>query len=768
MGEAPRTEAAARRRSSRTQDQGPEKILHKKASVLDQKIFKENVRLWVIFDTGSELGRKPSRFGESVSSPASAAVPVLICVKYLMLRLAQQSFIASHAAVLLPHLYSLSRQATNQRTVTCSTMSSYSGRGGYGNRGGSGSRGRGRGAYYANKYGRGRGRGRGGGDGSGGPGSESGNFRSDPSSFPKLGGRAELADYLYQIDGASYPKYKDLVGAWSLMDSVTLLFDRIQSDPFAPPSRARLRVELAAAGFPPESYSSKIRRVAFCDFLTRKFWSSVHDAQMDRGSGGGGWSGPKGGNLNIDKPSQHVLERTSCLIVDDTFIELRFTVSLPARGRSILGQAASTVLTEQLPIVVESVLFTQRSDAEDLSRHVISVEDQECLREVGLKEHGLIAFVANGAVLPRVSGADDEPMDNSKAVKFETPENLLCEIELSSGAKVRGMGIKPGISLIVGGGFHGKSTLLAALEVGIYNHIPRDGREFVCIDPTTVSIRAEDGRSISGVDITPFINNLPFGRTTSSFSTSDASGSTSQAANIMEALEAGAKVLLTDEDLAATNFMMRDQRMQQLVPSSKEPITPMIKRIRALYAEEGVSSILVIGGAGDYFEVSDLVVMMDCYKPRDVTEDAKAIAVRLPSGLELDGSSPGIFKTQGKRLVSSESVKRIGKSGKGRISARVKGTIEFGNTELDLSAVSQIVETSQTRAIAVALETIGGMSVLNRDGVSACMRKIVAEINAKGLDAVNSRGERQGNYARPRAIEIQAALNRLRGIEVVQ
>ena len=101
------------------------------------------------------------------------------------------------------------------------------------------------------------------------------------------------------------------------------------------------------------------------------------------------------------------------------------------------------------------------------------------------------------------------------------------------------MGIRKGITLIVGGGYHGKSTLLKALEAGVYNHIAGDGREFVITDDTAFKLRAEDGRSITGVDISPFIKNLPNKKDTVHFSTEDASGSTSQAANLMEALESG-------------------------------------------------------------------------------------------------------------------------------------------------------------------------------------------------------------------------------------
>lgn len=570
------------------------------------------------------------------------------------------------------------------------------------------------------------------------------------------------------MNNGPYPRYRDLIGEWDLLNGVSFFIDRVQADPYAPPSRARVRVKLSETGFAPELYLSQVRAVAFCDYLTRKFWRAVHAEAMDVGRSGGGWSGSKGGDLNVDCPGQHVLQRTSCLIVDGLFIELRFTVNLPARGRSIEGYSAANILTKQLPEVLREVVFARQNDSQKLFEHVISVEDQEYLREVKLKELGLIAFIINGALLPRSSGAEDGPMNSSTAVKFESPEGLAVEVELPSGKRIRGMGIKPGIALIVGGGFHGKSTLLSALEVGVYNHIPGDGREFVCVDPSTVSIRAEDGRSVTGVNITPFINNLPFGKPTSCFSTPDASGSTSQAASIIEALEAGAKVLLTDEDLAATNFMIRDKRMQELVPSAKEPITPMIQRIRALYEEEGVSSILVVGGSGDYFEVSDLVVMMDCYKPRDVTEAAKGIATRFPSVLNLKDSSHGIFKSRRKRRLASSSIQQLKNAGKGRCYAKVKGTIEFGNTELDVSAVSQIVEVSQTRAIASALEKIGGMSALDEEGPTACVNELMDLVKEKGLDAVSTRDERLGNYAWPRPMELQSALNRLRGVTVLE
>ena len=196
---------------------------------------------------------------------------------------------------------------------------------------------------------------------------------------------------------------------------------------------------------------------------------------------------------------------------------------------------------------------------------------------------------------------------------------------------IKGMGLPKGVSLIVGGGYHGKSTLLKAIEKGVYNHIRGDGREWVISSNNTVKIRAEDGRRIEKVDIKYFIDNLPGGEDTRQFSSVNASGSTSQAANIMEAIEIGSDLLLMDEDTSATNFMIRDAKMQALVAKEKEPITPFIDRIRSLYEKHEISTILVIGGAGDYLDVADQVVMLDAYQVYDVSARAKEVAKSIES-----------------------------------------------------------------------------------------------------------------------------------------
>ena len=330
-------------------------------------------------------------------------------------------------------------------------------------------------------------------------------------------------------------------------------------------------------GLPDDYLQFEIRKTALCDFVTRVAADFIRAKHLDRniGDANGGWSGPKGGSFNINAPGQEVLPRTSATINGTDTIELRFTTTLPAAGRTILGQQAWQILGVNLVELVKQSLLYANLDQNQLQQHVLFAERQYGLRQQ-LHGLGLISFIANGSILPRASGASAGPMESSKAVPFQSPKEAEVVLTCPDGTNVSGMGIARGITLLTGGGFHGKSTILEALELGVYDHIPGDGRELVVTEPTAVKIRAEDGRSVCKVDISPFISDLPGGKETIRFSTDDASGSTSMASNIQEALEAGSQTLLIDEDCSATNLLVRDQRMQLLI--KKEPITPLISK----------------------------------------------------------------------------------------------------------------------------------------------------------------------------------------------
>ncbi|GAW91451.1 ABC-ATPase domain-containing protein [Calderihabitans maritimus] len=564
----------------------------------------------------------------------------------------------------------------------------------------------------------------------------------------------DLARKLRQIDGKGYKAYKELAGAYQF-GAFVLYCDYIQGDPFASPSRVRVRVQQEIASFPKELYRNKVRRVALEDFLTRVMDQNIQ--KFVRGNRGTG----KSGMIAVDRPGQEIIERTS-MVVSDLYVEARLVMGLPAAGRRVLGQEARAMFFEELPKIVEKSLFYKNIDGEGARRHVELAEDQEFIRS-RLKEKNLVAFVGNGAILPRESGISDKPMRGDRVVKFKSPPSLEVIFETPNSGAVKGMGIPAGITLIVGGGYHGKSTLLRAIERGVYNHIPGDGREFVVTNSSAVKIRAEDGRRIEKVDISPFISNLPYGQDTHNFSTEDASGSTSQAANIMEALEMGTELLLLDEDTSATNFMIRDIRMQQLIAKEKEPITPFIDKVRQLSQEKGVSTIMVIGGSGDYFDVADTVIAMDHYIPKDVTAEAKTIAERIRTGRKAEGGLEfgpvrnripvgGFDATRGKKV---------------KIDARGVDAIRFGRQEINLQYVEQLVDPSQTRAVGDIIYYGIRKYVDGKRSLREIIELVFQEIEEKGLDCISPfYGQHPGDYALPRKFEVAAAVNRLRTLRV--
>ena len=563
----------------------------------------------------------------------------------------------------------------------------------------------------------------------------------------------ELREALRRIDGKGYGAYKDLRGTYDCSGYV-LFIDHVQGDPFAAPSLLRVRVPQSSAQFPSELFSNRARRIALEDFVTRAFGAACRGRRHDgRGSG-------KSGQIFTAQCSQEVLERSSARVTSE-HVELSFFLGLPAFGRRIAGRQAEAMFFQDLPQLVSASLVYSSFQAAEVLRHVETVEDAEALRR-GLAERELVAFVADGSVLPRESGVSDLPLQGD-VVPFESPDSLRVELEGPNCGRIVGLGMPEGVTLIVGGGYHGKSTLLNALSHGVYDHVPEDGREYVVARGEAVKIRAEDGRFIEKVDISPFISNLPFGQDTRAFSTPNASGSTSQAANIMEAMEAGAQVLLLDEDTSATNFMIRDERMQALVAKDKEPITPLIDTIRALYEERGISSVLVMGGSGDYFDVADTVIMLDQYHPLDVTAKAKQVAREHPTSRRVEFE--GRFTDLRSRVPLARGV-QARRGNRVKIRARGEDAISFGHEQIDVSAIEQIVEQSQVRACGWIIHRAAEQLFDGRRALSEILDSIEKELDEKGLEAMvpNSAAD----YARPRRHELAAALNRLRTLEVVQ
>ena len=562
----------------------------------------------------------------------------------------------------------------------------------------------------------------------------------------------ELRSLLNRIDHRGYPAYKDTKGAYQFPGYI-LSIDHVQGDPFASPSKVSVRVAGRTAGFPQELYGGDHQRIALQDELTRQFGRRAEQfAFKAKGSG-------KSGLISVSRCTQEVLERTACRIdPKNGDIVLRMEIGFPANGRTINARELEKILFDFVPECVKYALFYKNMDAKRLRTIVDLAEDQHYIREM-LPQMGLCAFVANGSVLPRESGISPRPMKGG--VRFQSPKELEVTMELPHKGKITGMGIRKGITLIVGGGYHGKSTLLKALELGVYDHIAGDGREYVITDNTAVKLRAEDGRSIQKTDISMFINDLPNGKDTVGFCTEDASGSTSQAANVVESIEAGTSLLLIDEDTSATNFMIRDELMQRVIHCDMEPITPFIERIRELYDDYGISTVIVAGSSGAYFHVADTIIQMDRYVPKDITAYAKKAAESYPavSGPEAPAKKPDF--------------QRCPRAGKGfrendRIKMKTMGreAVMINKETIDLRYVEQITDSEQVTALGYCMRYAQKHIMDGRKDLRQIVDELERVMEKGTLAALCESSSSISCMAMPRRQEIFACFDRYRSLKM--
>lgn len=591
----------------------------------------------------------------------------------------------------------------------------------------------------------------------------------------------DLQHELERIDRRGYPAYKDLRGQYDFGDFV-LSIDHVQGDPFASPSSMSVRVPNEVLHIPAGLWDEVHRRTALEDVLLRRFSRALAACSMRAGGSG------KSGVLATTRPGQEVLARSACEVRGGA-VTLRFEAGLPAHGRTVDGRAAAKMLLDFVPECVERTLFVDDGLLDQAWAAVELADDQRAAREQ-MEASDLVAFVANGSILPRESGVSQRPLKS--ALAFEAPAEQRVVLDLPHRGKVAGMGIKRGVTLIVGGGYHGKSTLLRALQDGVYNHVAGDGRELVLTDSTAVKLRAEDGRAVSGVDISLFIRDLPDGRDTSRFSTVDASGSTSQAAATVEAWEAGARALLIDEDTSATNFMVRDALMEAVVAREFEPITPFVERVRDLWERAGVSSIIVAGSSGAYFSVADAVLQMDRYRVHDITAHARAVCMELevpatpraagfalPAGNREIAVAPvasGTDSARGDRGGHDDRGGRGARGGYGgrgagrgpkpdRIKVRTSGCeeLQVGRGSADVRLVEQLVDPCQARALAqlVRMGAQAGILVQGKP-VAKAVDELMALLDREGWCALAERDYVACGLALPRPQELAAVLNRWR------
>ena len=601
----------------------------------------------------------------------------------------------------------------------------------------------------------------------------------------------ELTSHLHAIDGRSYAAYKAIVGRYRSPLGWVLYIDRIQPDPYAPPTAIRVVLPLALTGadarltgFTPRLTgadtrptgtneplteanetltganshltASPTRAVALRDYLARTLRELL-----------------KGQAISIAPAGQEILERSSVNLhetwQDDfstpafnapgPYLELRLRWSLPAFGREIAGRQAARNLNLDLARAVAGLDLRESELGAEAWKHCQVAEDHAALQEI-LVERGWVAFLADGANLARRSGVSQLPLEGG--VPLTAPETLAQTVQLPHAGAVRGTAIPAGVTVIAGGGYHGKSTLLNAIARGIYPHIPGDGRELVATVPEAMAVRAADGRAVTGVDLRPFISHLP-GRDAdpAQFTTANASGSTSQAASIMESLELWGQpaqaALLLDEDTCATNLLIRDQRMRALVSSEREPITPLVDRIRALHRERGISTLIVMGGSGDYLDVADQVLIMDSYRLVDATAQARQVCDSQP---RVD-TSLSDFPLPARRLPQRPEAKRRGPS-----RTRALGTqrLVLDRHEVDVADVSGLVDEGQALAVAWALRALLERHFDGRTSLSQALAQVAKRLDDVGLDAL---GEAHPAFlVRPRLVDVGAAVNRLRSLQV--
>lgn len=541
----------------------------------------------------------------------------------------------------------------------------------------------------------------------------------------------QLTATLKKIEKQNYRAYQQIKGQYDFTD-YTFYVDYVQGDPYASASRVRAVRPWSVTGLAWLRDQSDAYQIAARDFIARSFAEFAKQEQ----------------SIDIALTGQTVLDSTAVLFTEQG-IELRFRVNLPAEGRSVLGKKTDNILTFHLPKFIRRATLERELDKDALIKHCQIIEDQVAMRKQ-LDDKGLIAFVGNGSVLPRIAGNCDLPMKD--AVAFNAPKSLEVTLTTPNQGKISGLGIPKGITLIVGGGFHGKSTLLNAIERSIYNHIPGDGREWIVTNNEAMKIRAEDGRCVHNLNLSNYINHLPMGKNTADFSTQDASGSTSQAAWLQESIEAGAQAMLIDEDTSATNFMIRDERMQALVSKGDEPITPLVDRIGQLRDELSISTVIVMGGSGDYLDVADTVIQMHDYQAVDVTEKAKQVIAQHPT--QRANESESQLETFPPRQLNCASLQKILAEGKFRISAKGKDSLRFGKEFADLSALEQLESTSELQAIGWVWFQLAQHAGWSKNPAKEVAKQLEGDWS--------SMMPNQGDLAKPRTLDVMAALNRMR------
>ena len=556
---------------------------------------------------------------------------------------------------------------------------------------------------------------------------------------------------LYQkirtLNGKNYGLYKSLADKpWDFGD-FALEFLHVQGDPYAPASRVVIKANLSMLGYSGEWGGSFERRLALSDFLHRKLSRLVKEKYPDKDAA-----------IVFDTAGPEMLVRNS-LWIDNGELRACLQVRLPGEGRKIQAEVAAEILTMVLPDLVSAGLYYSKSDEAALQEHFrVLAERKEILAQ--LESRGLCAFVPDGAVLPRASGLSELPLEG--AVPFTAPEQMAVTLNVC-GREIRGMGIPKGITVITGGAFHGKSTLLQALTRAVYPHIPGDGREGIVIDESALRVGVEDGRSVRGTDLSMFVRDLPGGVSTKNFNTLSASGSTSEAANLLEAMEAGSRAFLIDEDSSAVNFLIRDVRVRKLLGDDREPLIPLTDRIREISAQ-GYSFILVAGACGDYLDLADNIVIMANYKAECAKSSPSPESQQSTAAVSSARPFVGYMQPLQKSVRPTSAVER-------QVKVKLLGDtlLQIGFLVSDTSRLNTLVDKQQRLGAGFVLLNLLQNAASNSessdasaagDSVAATIRKLYEKIQNVGFRNLPQGMSREMSL--PRVVDIACVAFRLR------
>lgn len=553
----------------------------------------------------------------------------------------------------------------------------------------------------------------------------------------------ELYQRLQAISGKNYGSYRQLAQKKLDFGDFSLEFLHIQGDPYAPPSKILLSAPLKILGWNGDFTSTKTKQMALSDFLHRELAKAIQERYPDKNQ-----------PIVLSMPGQEILIRNS-LWADNGNLTILLQVALPGEKRLIDGVAVKEIFTQVLPDILTMALYADSEKIKGAKNAIETLEIREGLIQE-LKKRDLVAFVPNGAILPRESGISEKPLLNS--IPFTSPESLSVELE-SCGKTFKGMGIKKGITVITGGAYHGKSTLLSALEKAVYPHIQGDGREWIVVDESAVRIKTEEGRSVRHSDISMLVRDLPGNKSTKDFSTAHASGSTSEAANLIEMLEFGTTTFLIDEDSSAVNFLIRDSRVRTLIGNEKEPLIPLIDKIRTL-AKADYNFILVAGACGDYLEVADTVLLLTDYLVENVTEKVKEICKE--KNLQTSVES-GVFEQTSRNFKDfveeiKSSVKPLSAVER-QVKVKLQGNnLHIGFLQAEVSRISQMPDSSSCLGAGILLLNLL-QNIEDKPSKELIQEKI------EKISLIGFRNLPQGlnrEIALPRLFEIASVLLRLR------